>query len=347
MPLVRELLSRTINEVVSQFSPRGEGDAPEAVVTLYRIAEHQRHYIWPLFLQVTLIDSVMRGYPIPSIQLIRCFKDEMFYNIEDGQQRITTFYRYMNDMFEADINGTTKKFSQLTEKERMHFLTYPIQCDIYNERDITLEDRIAIFQRINSSKPLTDNQKFYSMLHSPQGQCMEWFMERYAAHIHKYFGSIAKGKSRGGISDIMGAILSLQRTDRSSLTTSYLKNSQYMSVPREEDNITEFFDAYFQVLAKEVDRRTHKPQKCYGKLSGPLGLAICSWIEHDEIHDAVYWYIGKRVDKRTYTPTSFRELGAGDQRNCQGDSILNRLDKIIEQYEKDPDDEGDEEEDDE
>ena len=344
MPLIRELLSRTINDIVSQFSPRGEGDAPETVTTLYRIAEHQRHYIWPLFLQVTLIDSVMRGYPIPSIQLIRCIKDDMFYNIEDGQQRITTLYRYMKDMFEADINGITKKFSQLTEQERMHFLTYPIQCDIYNESHITLEDRIAIFQRINSSKPLTDNQKFHSMIHTTQGQCMEWFMERYEAHIHKYFGSIGKGKSRGGISDIIGAIISLQRTDRSSLTTSYLKNAQYMNVPREEDNITEFFDAYFQVLAKKAGS---KPQKCYGKLSGPLGLAICSWIEHDEIHDAVYWYIGKRVDKKTYTPSLFRELTLGDQRNCQGDSILNRLDKIIEQYEKDPDDEGDEEEDDE
>jgi hypothetical protein len=345
MPLARELLTRTINEIVSKFSPRGEGDAPETANTLYRIAEHQRHYIWPLLLQSTLIDSVMKGYPIPSIQLIRCIQGTMFYNIEDGQQRITTLYRYMNDLFEADINGTLKKFSQLTDAERMHFLTYPIQCDIYNEHDITLDDRIAIFHRINSSKPLTDNQKFYSRLYSPQGQCLAWFLDTYSVEVHKYFGSIGKGKTRGGISDLIGAIVSLQRVDRSSLTTSYLKNSQYMDMAREDDNITEFFDAYFQVLEREVDSRTHRGPKCYGKLSGALGLAVCSWITREEIHDAVYWYIGKRVDKKNYVPSSFRDLSMGDQRNCQGDSIVNRLDKVIEQFERDPADEGDEEED--
>jgi hypothetical protein len=341
MPLARELLTRTIHQIVSQFSPRGEGDAPEAVNTLYRIAEHQRHYIWPLLLQSTLIDSVMKGYPIPSIQLIRCVEISMFYNIEDGQQRITTLHRYMKDLFEADINGTQKKFSQLTDEERMHFLTYPIQCDIYNEDDITLDDRIAIFHRINSSKPLTDNQKFHSRLYSTQGQCLAWFLDNYSVEVHKYFGSIGKGKSRSGISDLIGAIVSLQRSDRSSLTTSYLKNSQYMDMARDNESITEFFDAYFQVLEREVESKTHRCPKSYGKLSGPLGLAVCSWITRDEIHDAVYWYIGKRVDKRTYVPSSFRTLTVGDQRNCQGDSIINRLEKVIEQFERDPADEGD------
>lgn len=343
MPLSRELISMTINEIVSRFSPRGEGDAPDAANTLYRIAEHQRHYIWSMLLQITLVDTVMKGYPIPSIQLIRCIEGQMFYNIEDGQQRITTLHRYMNDLFSVKINGSLKKFSQLTEPERMHFMTYRIQCDIYNESEITIDDRIAIFHRINSSKPLTDNQKFYSRLHSPQGKTLLWFIDRYSIQIRDYFGSMGKGSSRGGISDLFGALLALQRDDRSHLTTSYLKNSEYIDTICNEERITTFFDAYFELLEEKVKTRTKFP-KCYGKLSGPLGLAICSWIEHDEIHDAVSWYIGKKVNNKKYVPSSFNELGLGDQRNCQGESILNRLEAVIDQYNEDEYDEGDEEE---
>jgi hypothetical protein len=222
-------------------------------------------------------------------------------------------------------------------------MTYPIQCDIYNENDITLEDRITIFHRINSSKPLTDNQKFYSRLQSPQGQTVSWFIDRYSRQIREYFGSIGKGSSRGGISDLFGALLALQRDDRSHLTTSYLKNSEYTDTVRDEESISIFFDAYFKILEEEVDTRTHKFPKCYGKLSGPLGLAICSWIEYNEIHDAIAWYIGKKVDNKKYVPSSFKTIGLGNQRNCQGESILMRLNAVIKQYEEDEEDEGDDE----
>jgi hypothetical protein len=344
MPLTRELTQRTIQDIISQFTPRGDGDAPDTTNTRYRIAEHQRHYIWQLVLQITLIDSVMKNYPIPSVLLVRCIEGDMFYNIEDGQQRITTFYRYRHDLFEAMVNGESKKYSQLTEEEKMQFLTFQIQCDIYNSADLTMEDRIEIFQRTNSSKPLSDNQKFHSRLTSRQGKTLQWFLEHYSKQIHKYFGQIGKGKTRSGISDLFGALISLQRDDRSSLTTSYIKNSSYMDISREQESIVSFFDEYFSLLDEEVDSRTHKINKCYGKLSGPLGLALCSWIEYSEIHDALSWYIGKITDNRKYVPTSYRKLNAGDQRNCQGDSILKRLDKIIEQYNEDSDDEGDEDE---
>jgi hypothetical protein len=342
MPLIRELLVRTIHDIVSSFTPRGEGDTPESADTIYRIAEHQRHYIWSIPLQQTLIDSVMKGYPIPSIQLIRCIKGEMFYNIEDGQQRITTLYRFMNDMFEADVNGL-KKYSQLTEKERMHFMTYPIQCDIYNEKDITIDDRIKIFQRINSCKPLTDNQKFYSCIHSVQGRTLKWFIEKYSKQIKKYIGPIGKGKPRSKLSHIIGALIALQKNDRSHITTSYLINSEFMNTERDETSITSFFDTYFQML----DILEENSPKCYGTLSGPLGLALCSWIKYNKIHDSISWYILKRVENENYVPSSIRDLPIGHQRNCQGNSIKERLKAIIKQYNKDKDDEGYNESDDE
>jgi len=114
-----------------------------------------------------------------------------------------------------------------------------------------------------------------------------------------------------------------------------------MDITREEESINTFLKEYFEILEEEVDKRTHKICKSYGKLSGPFGLALCSWIEYNEIHDAISWYIGKKVDNKKYVPTSFKQLGLGDQRNCQGDSIFNRVKKIIEQYEKNEDDEGD------
>jgi hypothetical protein len=36
-----------------------------------------------------------------------------------------------------------------------------------------------------------------------------------------------------------------------------------------------------------------------------------------------------------YEPDTFRELTKGDIRNCRGDAVLRRLEKIVEQYEYD------------
>ncbi len=347
MPIIRELITRPIGEIISHFRPRGNDDLPSqeqttTTTTRYGIAPHQRHYIWKLPQQQDLIDTVMKGYPMPSVMLIRKTDEQrqISYDIEDGQQRITTLYYYKAGDFAANINGSLKKYEEMTEAERMTFLTYQVQCDIYNETDITMEDRIIIFQRINSGKPLTDNQKFYSSLSTtPQGRFYTEFYQRHNTNIKKYFGKVGVGKARGGLADLLGALFALQLNDRSCLNTSYIRNHLHLAMqPTNLEKVEEFFDDYFEVLDDEVDSITHKIPKKYGKLSGSLGLAICSWIEHRRIKTAVKWYIGKITANKNYEPANFRTLGAGDKRNSQGDAIIRRLEKIIAQHIEDPDD---------
>ncbi|EHK0928943.1 DUF262 domain-containing protein, partial [Escherichia coli] len=64
---------------------------------------YQRKYIWQQKDQVALIETILIGYPIPEIYLWANNTDpdtgDTKYSIVDGQQRLTTIQRYLNDEF--------------------------------------------------------------------------------------------------------------------------------------------------------------------------------------------------------------------------------------------------------
>lgn len=342
-PISREITGVPISSIVGKFSPRGIGDEPDITTSLYRVPIHQRHFVLNTYQKQRLINSIFRGYPISSVQLNRCIEGgEMFYELEDGHQRFSTIDEYTKDIFDADVYGVDKKFSELTEKERVIFLNYQIACEIFNNKDLTPEDRVEIFGRTNSSHKLTDNQRFYAMINSPQGQCYKRFLSKYSKEISIYFGKIGQTAARTGIADIIGVLISLQldEIDTHPLTTSYLINHKKMNMESNDAKIIQFFDEYFQVIKNESKSRKRKPSVKLARLSGPLGVAAVSWIKHGIIDDAIDWFIGKKLDNWNYEPTSFTNLKKGERRNCQDGSILKRFEKIKEQYERDPKDEG-------
>ena len=80
------------------------------------VPEHQREYVWPLAKQRLLIESVLKGYPIPSIMVTE--DDRNRYSLNDGQQRLETLWRYFTGAFA--VGG--RRFEELTEDEKRTFL---------------------------------------------------------------------------------------------------------------------------------------------------------------------------------------------------------------------------------
>jgi hypothetical protein len=226
-------------------------------------------------------------------------------------------------------------------KER--FKNYQVTIETFHGRGITDDVIAEIFNRLNSGKPLGDNDKFHSRMTTPVLE----FLTELKSHpelrddIEKFIGAIGTGKSRKGLGDIVGLILAVatrgeEAGGQACINTSYEQNYKYLKrvlTADQRTHVVAFFKAYFTMLHQANDAVNAKPKKhLYGKLSGVLGLSVCSWVQQGVIREEIAWYIGKLIQDPKYEPSTFRELSKGDVRNCQGPSVARRLDKIVAQY---------------
>jgi len=343
-PLDLDLNKISLWRICANFEPRGNSELPPSQSTKrYRISHYQRFYTWPLRFQENFIESILKGYPIPSIMLSQIIDNGFeYFIVEDGQQRLTTAHRFINNEFGIVINkdGEKNLYSQLPLELQTRFRMYEFQTITCKAGELTVPLRIDMFQSTNDHKPLTDNDRFHSCMDLPMGECITELLSKNHEPIKKYVGKIGQGKTRGGLADFAGMCIALSTNELACLTTSYYKNGEYM---RNDDNIYRvqpFLDAYFKILDDEVGKKVTKPQRIYGKLSSVLGLAIHSYISWGEIDPCILWYIGKLIANKKYMPSTFKKLGAGDIRNCQSSSIEKRFKAIAEQYETDLEDEG-------
>lgn len=355
-PLERKVHQRPLADILLNFTPRGNGDVPTEADTEFRVDEHQRFPSWALPKKQKLVDSILRNFPIHAIIAVRHLVNtgldvSEFYNVEDGQTRLTALKEYMMDEFPCESGeyciGDGKKFSELPIGLRRQFENYQVTLEIFSGgRNMSQNDIAEIFNRLNNGKTLTDNDKFHSRLKTtPFMKFLTEFLSNseIASDLNRFIGKVGSGKTRKGLSDMVGACLSIATKTRehggnACINTSYELNHRYLAVEFTSDEKAEvmhFFKTYFLMLHEVNSRITKKVTKKYGKLSGILGLSVCSWIRFGFIHPALSYYATMMIQDTKYEPASFRQLSKGDIRNCQGDSILRRLTKIIEQWEYD------------
>ena len=84
--------------------------------------EYQRNYIYADGKKdVAVIDSLLKGYPLGLIYFVKVSNDE--FEILDGQQRITSFGRYVTNKFAVkDENGMEQYFDGIAEDKRTKIL---------------------------------------------------------------------------------------------------------------------------------------------------------------------------------------------------------------------------------
>lgn len=131
----------------------------------------QRRSVWRDAAKSFLIDSILRGKPLPKIfirQLTDIKTRTTIREVVDGQQRLRTILDYINDGFKVkkvhNPENGEKYFSQLDEDAQSAILTYKFSVDTL----IGVEDGeiMDIFARLNTySTPLNKqeliNAEFY------------------------------------------------------------------------------------------------------------------------------------------------------------------------------------------
>ena len=117
--------------------------------------EYQRNYIYGDGKRdVAVIDSILRGYPLGLLYFVKVSEDR--YEVLDGQQRITSFGRFVNETNAfaiKDKNGDPRYFSSLSEEEKELIKNTPLTIYICEGTSKEIQEW---FEKINIvGAPLT------------------------------------------------------------------------------------------------------------------------------------------------------------------------------------------------
>ena len=114
----------------------------------------QRGNVWPPPARSYLIDSLLRGYPIPKI-LLRTAVDRdsrrTIRDVVDGQQRLRTIIEFAGNRFALGSKASEfrgMRYADLEDEQKDSFLAYKLTCEqLINASD---DDVLEVFVRINS-----------------------------------------------------------------------------------------------------------------------------------------------------------------------------------------------------
>ncbi|MXI87801.1 DUF262 domain-containing protein [Sphaerochaeta halotolerans] len=126
--------------------------------------KYQRNPVWTENAKSYLIDSILRGYPIPPIyirQRIDLTTRKTIREVIDGQQRLRAIIDFYNDKFRIHRthNQTypNKIFSELPDDVKLDFLRFEISVEV-----IQIEDDAYIydmFARLNTNNVVLNKQE--------------------------------------------------------------------------------------------------------------------------------------------------------------------------------------------
>jgi hypothetical protein len=211
---------------------------------LYVNREYQRGPVWSKTQKRLLVDSVLRGYPIPLIYLHHISKEVAQHKLDkfeviDGQQRINALYEYREGAFklfdpqnQADADEAQfpsfiqqepcpwagKRFDELTAKLQEQMLGELLAL-VMVTTDVSDESR-DLFIRLQAGMPLNSQEKRDAW----PGSFTEYILKiagkpeipRYPGH--DFFAAVMKAKSanRGEYRQLAAQMVMLYQTRRDS-----------------------------------------------------------------------------------------------------------------------------------
>lgn len=116
--------------------------------------DFQRGDVWTKPAKVLLIDSILRGFPIPKIVLrtrLNTQTLETVMEVVDGQQRLRAIVEYTSDAWALGAKAreySGLKYSQLEETDKERLLSYAIGID--NLMNASDDHVLEIFARMNT-----------------------------------------------------------------------------------------------------------------------------------------------------------------------------------------------------
>ena len=114
--------------------------------------DFQRNEVWSRAAQIMLIDTILKGIPIPKVYIKSVMKDGNTYRVViDGQQRLTAILKFVQNklVLRRPYGGeyANKKFEELPDDVQNEILRYKIDInEIFNPTDEEIRD---LYSRVN------------------------------------------------------------------------------------------------------------------------------------------------------------------------------------------------------
>lgn len=157
--------------------------------------EYQRNYIYADGKRdVAVIESILSGYPLGLIYFNQTDEDK--YEVLDGQQRITSFGRFVTNKFAVkDQNGMEQYFSGLDESIQKKILEYPLTIYICEGEEKEIK---SWFKTINIvGIPLNEQELLNAIYSGPfVTAAKEEFSNSQNANIQKWGAYISGSVNR-------------------------------------------------------------------------------------------------------------------------------------------------------
>ncbi len=152
--------------------------------------EYQRNYIYADGKRdVAVIDSLLKGYPLGLIYFTKVAEDK--YEVLDGQQRITSFGRYVTDKFPIfDHKGKAKYFKGLADDLKEKIMQTKLTIYICEGLESEIKEW---FETINISGIPLNKQEVANAIHSGPfvTKAKEEFSNSKNANIQKWSAYIS------------------------------------------------------------------------------------------------------------------------------------------------------------
>lgn len=157
--------------------------------------EYQRNYIYADGKRdVAVIESILKGYPLGLIYFVKVDKDK--YEVLDGQQRITSFGRYVTNKFAVkDENGMEQYFDGIAANKRTKILKTQILVYECEGEESEIKEW---FKTINiAGVPLSDQELLNAIYSGPfVTLAKEEFSNSQNANVQKWSAYIRGSVNR-------------------------------------------------------------------------------------------------------------------------------------------------------
>ena len=203
--------------------------------------EFQRNYIYADGKKdVAVIDSILKGYPIGLIYFNR--RPDGKLEILDGQQRITSIGRFVTGKFAVQINGMEHFFSGLNEEIQRKILETKMLVYICEGEEAEIKEW---FKTINIAGIPLNEQELLNALYSGSfvTKAKESFSNSRNSNI-AIWSCFINGSA--GRQDFLHTALEWVSAHNNQTI------EQYMSLHRNDDNITEL-QTYFDTVIDWID----------------------------------------------------------------------------------------------